>query len=176
METGDIVIFSSGFGHVAMAFDERFVFHANETSNFHLVAAADKKGHLFEQGGKVFRPPWEKMGEAVTANYKAELQENAKAIGRSAKYGIYRAVRLFLGDSTYGPNAAARLQKYRDRMRAGSAKTVSKITCAEAVILSYQLTFLEHGGPCFIKLDAAHAMPSTLEKWLRANWGDPISG
>ena len=179
MEAGDIIIFSSGFGHVAMAYDDKQVIHGNATRDFHMVPAVQQKGgnfSYFEQGGKVFRPPWDKIGENVRVNYQAKLQENALAISGSAKYGLYRAVRLLIGDSSYGPGAAARLQKYRERMRAGGTKNVSKITCAEAVILAYQLTFLEHGGPGFIKLDAAHAMPGTLGKWLKANWGDPISG
>jgi hypothetical protein len=86
--------------------------------------------------------------------------------------GKGRAVRLFLGSSEFGSDAVKRLAKYRDRMldyRPGG-KLISTITCSEAVIISYQLTFFSKLAPFFILKDAAHTMPSTLKDWLELNW------
>jgi hypothetical protein len=177
LETGDILIFSSGlWGHTAMCYDTKQAVHGNNARDFHLdplTKTVEKDGHPivepFDQGAEVFKPPWGRIG-GQKENYQASIRQHADNIMRTAKYGLYRAMRLELGSSTYGPGAYARLQKYRDRLLASSPKGVTTITCSEAVILCFQLTFLENGGPGFIKLDAAHAMPRTLAKWLRANW------
>ena len=124
-------------------------------------------------GLRIFRPPWDKLGAGADAK-KAELRRIADLISATAEYGIYRAVRLFLGDSSFGPGAATRLQKYRDRLLAvghGGAPgpIIKTVTCSEAVIITYQLAFPLSEAPFFIRLDGAHAMPSTLAAWLRAN-------
>ncbi len=178
MATGDIIIFSSGCGHAAMAYDAKRAIHGNAAKNFHLVDLVqekDNKINHFTQAGQVFRPPWDKIG-GETENYKNLLRQNADIIRLSAQYGLYRAVRLLIGNSAYGPGAAERLMKYRERIRSNKTKVIEKITCSEAVILCFQLTFLEHGGPGFIKLDAAHSMPSTLAKWCTDNWGASTAG
>jgi hypothetical protein len=49
---------------------------------------------------------------------------------------------------------------------------VTKITCSEAVILCYQLSFAE-SSPYFIQKDAAHTLPRTLAEYLKtavAGW------
>ena len=173
VETGDIMIFSKGFGHVAMVYDAKRAVHGQYRGNFHLENLETEKGGVINQnfdGAVTYKFPWHKYSEAEKAGYQARIQNAANVIMRSSKYGVYRAIRLKLGSSDYGPKAYGRLMKYRERMGSGGGKVVSTITCAEAAILSLQLTFLENGGPGFIRLDGAHAMPATLEKWLKANW------
>lgn len=173
VETGDIMIFSKRFGHVAMVYDENRVVHGQYNGNFHLDdLESEKEGVIshFSDGAVTYKFPWHRYNEAEKAGYQARIRNAADVIMRSSKYGIYRAIRLKIGSSNYGAGAYGRLMKYRERMANGGGKVVSTITCAEAAILSLQLTFLENGGPGFIKLDGAHAMPATLGKWLKANW------
>lgn len=179
LETGDIMIFSKGFGHVALAYDSKRAVHGQYKGNFHLEDLQTEKGGVighFASGSKVYKFPWDKYGAATKAAYQARIQNAANVIMQSSKYGIYRAIRLKLGSSNYGPSAYGRLMKYRERMAKGGNKVVSTITCSEAAILSMQLTFLENGGPGFIKLDGAHTMPATLGKYLEASWGAPTNG
>jgi hypothetical protein len=174
VETGDIMVFSKGFGHVAMVYDGKRVVHGQYKGNFHLEnLETQKEGVInhFSDGAKIHKFPWEKYSEGEKAGYQARIQNVAKVIMHSSKYGLYRATRLKLGSSKYGGGAYGRLMKYRERMASGGdGKVVSTITCSEAAILCLQLTFMENAGPGFIKLDGAHTMPATLGKWLDANW------
>lgn len=178
LETGDIIYWSgSTFGHIGMAYDANTVIHAQLTGNFHKEPnqqlSADG-GYTYKVDGaqcKTFRPPWGKIADADAK--KTELKAIADRISLTATYGKYRAIRLFAGDSTFGPGAFARLQKYRDRWKgvdknAKGAAIVATVTCSEAVILCYQLAFPLQEAPFFIRLDAAHAMPATLAAWLTA--------
>jgi hypothetical protein len=183
LETGDIAINTKWPGHVMLVLeghangDKVQIVHGTNSGNFKITSNMALDGgmvsYLVRNETWVFRPPWELYG--VHAEYKKrELQQIAKAMARSAKYGKYRAVRLFLGDSNFGPDARARLVKYHQRKQAfiagGSDKFVSTITCAESVILCYQLTFYEtQKAPFFILKDAAHTMPVTLKEWLEGN-------
>jgi hypothetical protein len=97
-----------------------------------------------------------------------QLKTVADLIAARAKYGLYRAVRLAVGSSSYGDGAKKRLEKYRGRLAAGADKLVTTLTCSEAVILCYQLTLTATDNH-FISLDAAHTMPRTLAKYLRSN-------
>jgi hypothetical protein len=174
VETGDIMIFSEKFGHVALVYDAKRAVHGQYFGNFHLEDLQTEKanGHIEQFSGNsvTYKFPWHRYGEAEKAGYQARIQNAANVIMQSSKYGLYRGLRLQLGSSNYGKSARGRLNKYRERMARGGDKMVTTITCAEAAILSLQLTFLENGGPGFIKLDGAHTMPATLEKWLKANW------
>ena len=183
LETGDIIYWSgSTFGHIGMAYDANTVIHAQMSGDFHKEPdrqiSADG-GYTYKVDGalcKTFRPPWDRLGDAAAR--KTEIKAIADRISLTAKYGAYRAIRLFAGDSTFGPKAFARLQKYRDRWKGldksvKGGQIVSTVTCSEAVIVCYQLAFPLQESPFFIKLDASHAMPATLAGWLRtAQWAE----
>ena len=178
LETGDIIYWSgSTFGHIGMAYDANTVIHALMCWNFHKEpnqSLTPDGGFAYKVDGaqcKTFRPPWAKLANADAK--KTELKAIADRIALTATYGAYRAIRLFVGDSTFGPAAFARLQKYRDRWKgvdrnAKGAAIVATVTCSEAVIICYQLAFPMEETPFFIRLDAAHAMPKTLGAWLTA--------
>ncbi|MDB5308034.1 MAG: hypothetical protein JWO38_2236 [Gemmataceae bacterium] len=171
--TGDIFYWTSGPGHIGMAYDDKNVIHAQMKGNFHVDTDQQNNNgqmsYLSDTAGmQIFRPPWEKLGAGADAK-KAELRRVAELISRRTEYGAYRAIRLFLGDSSFGPGAATRLQKYRDRLLAGTQPIIKTVTCSEAVIITYQLSFPLSEAPFFIRLDGAHAMPGTLATWLRTN-------
>src|SRR6185436_16953089 len=110
---------------------------------------------------------WHFKPKLFSSDNKGRLKEVASAIQKSAKYGLYRAVRLFVGSSTFGDDAKKRLDKYRKRLVKGGDKLVTTITCVEAVVLCFQLTF-DESSPYFIQKDAAHTMPRTLAQYLKA--------
>jgi len=183
-DTGDIIIWDSWPGHVAMAYSPTEMIHANNARNFHKVPFSTQENgtltYAVNSAAKVWTCPWSKCGDA--AGKKLAMQTIADAMLAHAKYGKYRALRLFAGSSLYGGDAHLRFQKYRDRQlrgfqtAAGQPKFVSTITCAEAVILCLQLTFPEGDEPFFIRLDSAHTMPDTLATWLTKNWGASKAG
>jgi hypothetical protein len=173
-EVGDIVIDPDWFGHAMMIYAEgddtkAWIIHGKNDGDFHIVPNMTEKGldpqYLIKGTMTVFRPP------PFDALHKATLITVADTIKTKAKYGIYRAVRLWAGSSTFGSDAAERLDKYRYRFDIiknnppGGKYFVTTITCSEAVILCYQLTFAE-SDPQFIHLDAAHTMPCHLGEWL----------
>jgi hypothetical protein len=178
-DTGDIFYWSSTPGHIGMAYDDKTIIHAQMKGNFHKDAdQQDNNGQMsyLSEGAdlSIFRPPWEKLAAGQADVKKAELRRVADLISQGAEYGAYRAVRLLIGDSSFGPGAATRLQKYRDRLLAvtfqgARGPIIKTVTCSEAVIVTYQLSFPLSDAPFFIRLDAAHAMPKTLATWLRAN-------
>lgn len=189
METGDILYMPGGAGHIGMAYDRNTIIHAQFFGDFHKDPDQQKVGVNLVYtstgaGVQVFRPPWEKCQDAD--NRKATLQRVADAIALGATYGAYRAVRLFLGSSAFGPDAYTRWMKYRERYEANkgtpdrfaqAGKAIIKtVTCSEAVIVTYQLAFPLGEKPFFINLDGAHAMPGTLKTWLPANGWTKISG
>jgi hypothetical protein len=71
---------------------------------------------------------------------------------------------------TVGPFSGAELSKSGVLAGGAPGKFVTKVSCAEAVILAYQIIFSEQDKPFFINKDAAHTMPGTLKDWLEANW------
>lgn len=175
-ETGDIIIFMSvTFGHVSMCYspgdNEAKFIHAQFGKNFHIDQQLTMKGssciYFVNRYYSHFRP------RNITQQNKQQLKKVADTIAEYAIYGGYRAVRLELGDSSFGKGAQARLKKYKTRSDTGANKFVSTITCSEAVILCNQLTFEEptpeKPSPLFILKDAAHTMPKTLEKYLKDN-------
>lgn len=187
IETGDIIYMDGGpFGHIGMAYDAKTVIHAQFKGNFHKDPDEQMDGcrisYLSDGAAtKVFRPPWDKCLDAAAR--KAELQRVADAIAVGATYGVYRAVRLLLGSSSFGPDAFARLTKYRERYNASKGtparfaeagrEVIKTVTCSEAVIITYQLAFPLGEKPFFIGIDAAHTMPKTLRTWLGVNgWQD----
>lgn len=167
--TGDIIVNNAGtFGHVAMCFGEEdadgvgavtFI-HGTNKGNFSI----DEKIKVIDETKSNF---WQFKPKNFTEDNKTRLKEVASAIQKSAKYGLYRAVRLFVGSSTFGKDARKRLEKYKERLTKGGKKLVTTITCVEAVVLCYQLTF-EESSPYFIMKDAAHTMPRTLAEYLKA--------
>lgn len=183
LETGDIIYMDGGsFGHIGMAYDRDTVIHAQFKGDFHKDPVQQQEGgriSYLTDGAqtKVFRPPWNSCPDAAAR--KAELQRVADAIALGATYGVYRAVRLLLGSSSFGPDAFKRLMKYRERYNASKGtparfaedgrEVIKTVTCSEAVIITYQLAFPLGEKPFFIGLDAAHAMPKTLRTWLGAN-------
>jgi hypothetical protein len=189
IETGDILYMPGGAGHIGMVYDRNTIIHGQFFGNFHKEPnQTDKDGVLsYMSTGKgvlVFRPPWATCPNAPAR--KTELQRVADAIAVGAVYGAYRAVRLLLGSSAFGPEAYARWMKYRQRYEANKGtpqqfalagnEVIKNVTCSEAVIVTYQLAFPLGEKPFFIGLDAAHAMPSTLKTWLSANGWAAVSG
>lgn len=187
-QIGDIGISLNEWpGHVMMCYsggdeysDKTIIIHANNANNFHKVTQMFERdgsiGYMFDSDRHwIFRPPWGHLAPELAAQRMRELQAVADAIAHSATYGGYRAFRLFVGDSSFGAGARERLEKYKGRralVLAGGApgKFVTKVSCAEAVILAYQIIFSEQDKPFFINKDAAHTMPGTLKDWLEANW------
>ena len=213
--TGDIVINNNGtWGHALMCYEggsrPKFI-HATNSGDFHIDALMSEKGgqisYLFDRNCDHFR------AKNLSGAQQVQLKWVADQIAARAKYGLYRAVRLAMGSSAYGPKARERLEKYRSRLRgagaaeagddesrgggaagggrvpqhrrtpaifshpdAGAAavgdKLVTTLTCSEAVVLCYQLTFVDSAEQ-FILLDGAHALPRTVAKYLKsnANWG-----
>ncbi|MDB5414103.1 MAG: hypothetical protein JWR10_2438 [Rubritepida sp.] len=189
IETGDILYMPGGAGHIGMAYDNKTIIHAQFFGNFHKEPNQKDKGGVLSYmasgaGILVFRPPWAKCPDAAAR--KATLQRVSDAISVGAVYGAYRAVRLLLGSSAFGPDAFTRLMKYRERYEANKGtpalfaqagnEVIKNVTCSEAVIVTYQLTFPLHEEQFFVRLDAAHAMPSTLKTWLPANGWTLVAG
>ena len=177
-QTGDILYWRKSPGHIGMALDSKNIIHAQMKGNFHVEAneTEDENGVTTRicdsEGITTFRHPWDKLGAGAAAK-KAELRRVADLLSRRAEYGAWRAARLLLGDSKYGPNTASRLAKYRQRMNGGVQPIIATVSCSEAVIVTYQLAFPLGELPFFIRLDGAHAMPSTLATWLGLNgWSE----
>jgi hypothetical protein len=182
-EIGDVIIFSGTPGHVGMIYsagrgEAAQIIHAQRRGGFHIDenvttnASGSSFSYLVNGRDWVFRPPWAAKPHINKGVKQAALQAVAREIRDHAQYGVYRAVRLFLGSSSFGDGARARLAKYKQRRQDGFPrnKFVTTVTCSEAVILCYQMTFDEDDDPFFIKLDAAHSMPSTLRQWLSTRW------
>jgi hypothetical protein len=176
-EIGDILINKHQFGHVMMALGNNKIIHAKYRENFHIVNNESHEGgqvSYVDEGATVYRPPWA-LYAGAPSDAKASLRRVADGIKDSAKYGGYRALRLWAGNKKFGRGAAKRLNKYKARMQAGFrdpsgvSKFVSTVTCAEAIVLCYQMSFTRGDHPFFINLDAAHVMPSSLGKWLTDN-------
>jgi hypothetical protein len=171
-QIGDIIINTSvTFGHVLMCYkpgagSPEFI-HATNKGGFS-VEAHPNNGLLFNSNSKVFR------AKGITEHNKGEIIKHADLVKRSAKYGSFRAIRLLAGSSEFGKGAKARLEKYKLHIDYGIANPIKTVTCSEAVMLCYQLTFLEADNQ-FIRLDAAHTMPETLKKYLSdsAHWIAP---
>lgn len=186
IDTGDILYMESfGTGHMGMALDAGNIIHAQNKGNFHRDMNdrydAKKQKPLPSlsnmPGTRVFRAPWDRCVDAPAR--KAELLRVSDAISRGAEYGKYRAVRVLLGAGGFGPDAYKRFMKYRQRYEANKGtpdnfalpdqEVVKTVTCAEAVMITYQLTFPMGERPFFINLDAAHTMPRDLRDWFRPN-------
>ncbi|CAO3423987.1 hypothetical protein [Azospirillum doebereinerae] len=179
-QTGDIVFFPGKAGHIGMFYDKDRIIHATNSQNFHLVDnMVSEGGSMTYRATKAFRPPWSTLPAGQEAIRKAELQRVADKMKDIATYGLYRAFRLFAGNSTFGPDAEKRLNKYRARLNGTATdadrKFITHITCSEAVMLTYQLAFPNREAPFFILLDAAHTMPSTLVNWLQKNGWEAVS-
>lgn len=179
-EIGDITISAGSPGHVGMFMGPDTIMHAQNTGGVHSdPLMAEKIG----QGGSVsyeyftsfaYRPPWNDLPEGTRTARKADLARIAARMNNRVPYGLYRAIRLFLGSTTFGSGAQERLKKYWERLNLirgdANTKLLTKVTCVEAAVITYQLAFYEaRTTPFFINLDAAHTMPHTLEKWLLAN-------
>ena len=175
-ETGDIVVWDGWPGHVGMVYkggnsETTSVIHARSGKNFYIEPNQQNQSgyisYLLEFECAVFRPPLNNRADKLAK--QNTLIAYADLIRQTAVYGLYRAFRLAISSSHFGPLAQARLNKYQQRL-AGPAngKFVTTVTCSEAIILCYQLTFSQ-ADKCFIKLDAAHAMPRTLAEWLVKN-------
>lgn len=189
LQVGDILIHVPGkglmdFGHVMMVYEP----NAKNTNKIQVIHATghlngflkddnqQKDGNTYYylvRGVNVHRPPWHKVNDDYVEEKKRDLLAVADAIGKSATYGVYRAMRLKIGDCKFGADARSRLEKYDTRLRCQEELVVSKVTCAEAVVLTYQLTFGEAMGEFFIEADAAHIMPGTLDELLTKVWGKP---
>ena len=189
-EVGDILITRKSPGHVIMVCEggstsKAKVIHAQWRKNFHIEPVQQSKStgsgtnytYLDDNVDK-YSPPWGKREDKALK--QQHLVKVARFIMQSAEYGLYRAFRLWAGNDTYGKSAKSRLEKYQKRLNGLETtgtltkkriKFVTTITCSEAVILCYQLTFAE-SDPLFIKLDAAHSMPHTLGNYLKdQGWG-----
>ncbi len=175
-EIGDITIAAASVGHVGMFIAPDRIMHAQNKGGVHtdaLLTVVD--GTKFEYfTAFAYRPPWKRLPEAERLARKTDMVRIANRMSDRVPYGIYRAIRLFLGSSTFGTGAEARLKKYWERLNLirgdANTKQVTKVTCVEAVVLTYQLAFYENRvQPFFINLDAAHTMPHALETWLLAN-------
>jgi len=179
-QTGDIVFFPGKAGHIGMFYDKDRIIHATNSQNFHLVDnMTSDGGNMSYMASTAYRPPWSTLPAGQEAIRKAELQRVATKMKDISTYGLYRAFRLFAGNSTFGPDAEKRLAKYRARLNGTATdadrKFITHITCSEAVMLTYQLAFPDREAPFFILLDAAHTMPSTLVKWLQKNGWEAVS-
>lgn len=175
-ETGDIVIFNNThFGHVAMCFDPggdsaltTFI-HGTNSGNFKIDRQQqDNEGTITYMVSKNY---WHFRPTNITPAEKIQIRKVASIIQQTAKYGIYRAIGLAFGNSSFGKGARKRLDKYKGRLPSHSIeinkgeKLISTITCSEAILVCYQLTF-DEASPYFIKKDAAYTLPKTLAAYL----------
>ncbi len=183
---GDIAwMDGSKFGHVGIFTNANTMLHAQNSGGLHTDGhGVEQSGQIIYQTNQAFRPPWADLSEAEQAAAKARITAVTNRFMRQAvPYGIWRAIRLKLGSSTFGPEAKKRLDKYWARLqkpvpadRSPVEKLVTKLTCVEAAILTYQLAFYESRTvPFFINLDAAHTMPRDMAKWLLANRWTKVS-
>lgn len=174
-QIGDITISASGPGHVGMFIAPDVIMHAQNRGGVHTDPLLKVTGGRFDYFTEfAFRPPWEKMTEAARAPKQAALLQIANRMTDRVPYGIWRAIRLFAGSTTFGSGAETRLKKYWERLNLirgdANTKLVTKVTCVEAVVLTYQLAFYsDRIAPFFIQQDAAHTMPHTLQEWLLRN-------
>jgi hypothetical protein len=170
--TGDIIINNAGtWGHALMCYEggsdnkAKFI-HATYRTEFAISPYQTEKdgkiGYAFTNNYEHFHPRG--LSEATQNKLKAV----ADKIAARAKYGLYRAVRVALGSSSFGSGAKQRLEKYTSRLEKGGDKLVTTLTCTEAVMLCYQLS-LPAADNHFIALDAAHTLPRDLAKYLRSN-------
>ncbi|MEM7213257.1 MAG: hypothetical protein AAF479_15455 [Pseudomonadota bacterium] len=189
LDTGDIIISRGWPGHAMLVYDDRQIIHGQgKTNGFHKswLKGTNKAGvywHIAD-GEHVYKFPWHAYNHVQQQEIKAKIKFYADAIEKTATYGMYRALRLQLGNSHFGKGAAERLQKYRARFGTPSSwddidriihvgnidKGVKKITCVEAVAIALQLA-TPVGTPGFVALDGAHTMPSQLGTFLKSTWG-----
>ena len=186
IETGDLIFMDNMlFGHFGMAVSTTHIIHATNKGNFHVSSndsydpklKVQKPAISMDSQNRVFRPPWATCVDAPAR--KLELVRVAEALARGAEYGNYRAIRVFMGGGGFGPDAYQRFMKYRQRYEANKGtpanfalpgnEVIKTLTCTEAVIVTYQLTFPMGERPFFINLDAAHTMPRDFRDWLRPN-------
>jgi hypothetical protein len=154
-------------GHTAMCFDEEDANGVGDVTFIHGTNAGNFSiGQKVDVINELKANFWHFKPIGLTAANKQSLRDVATAMQRTAKYGFYRAIRVFVGSSTFGEDALMKLIKYRTRLANGADKFVSTMTCAEAVILCYQLSF-DPGSPYFIQRDAAHVMPRDLAHLLK---------
>jgi hypothetical protein len=170
--TGDIVVDNAGtFGHVSMCFDEE---DANGVGNVTFIHGTHKGNFSIGQKVDVIEEVkenfWHFKPIGLSAGDKQRLRNVATEMQRTAKYGYYRAMRVWVGSSTFGEDANKKLAKYRERLANHDPKFVSTISCAEAIILCYQLSF-DPWSPYFIQKDAAHVMPRDLAELLKGTPG-----
>src|SRR5580765_5509142 len=108
--TGDIIVNNAGaFGHAAMCFDEEdadgvgavTLIHGTNKGNFSI----DEKVKVVDEVASNY---WHFKPKNFSSDNKTRIKEVATAIQKSAKYGLYRAVRLFVGSSTFGKDARKR--------------------------------------------------------------------
>src|SRR5436190_21344339 len=141
--------------------DDAWYIHGTNKGNFHFsqykTTEDGQTSYTIGAGDYVYRAPWAAHPHFNKATKQAELQKVARDISNYAQYGSYRAARLFMGSSTFGDGARARLEKYKQRRQDSFPrnKFVKTITCSEAVILCYQMAFDEGDHPFFVGLDAA---------------------
>jgi hypothetical protein len=177
---GDITISAGSPGHVGMFISPTEIMHAQSDTGVHVeglvknVTSTNGSTATYYFTNFAYRPPWEKLTEKEAALYQAAIVTVSNRMKDRVPYGYLRMIRLFVGDSAFGDGAKERLKKYWERLQGirgdENTKLVTKVTCVEAVVLTYQLAFYQHRvRPFFIELDAAHTMPHTLEKWLLAN-------
>lgn len=192
--TGDILVNTRGPGHAAMiyrgdgdtgmmvGFTPVQIIHAQSKTHFHV---------------STYNPTWPKTwhfspSTPLTDEQQAMLRKVADVIKEKAEYGVGRMItRLPFTKSKWSDDAAGRVKKYGDRLdqyfmeshlemsgsgfqphsqgNKASMKVVSKVTCAEAVLLCYQLMVRDPIMPLFPKLNARGTMPSALATYLRTN-------
>jgi hypothetical protein len=191
-EIGDVIVWDDAFGHIGMihnpgiSVDSVKIAHATKDCGFAIHengfwnTEENKPDVRLKENYQVFRPPWQgsagvpPRGDLWIQQKRATLVETANKISKTAKYGRWRAFRLWAGKEEFGEDAAERLAKYQQRAAAGVEKIVKTVTCVEAIVLCFQMTFTPAESPFFIRVDAAHTMPRDLRTWLTGNWGAPI--
>lgn len=125
----------------------------------------------FKDPGLVFRI------KAPSKSYAREAARLAILMTSGNKttedFGKYSRKRLWGGmlfGHKFGTGARARLEKYADddHRRFGP----KNVTCAEFVVLCYQMASDNNQQASFIQLDAKHTMPWSLEEYLLQNSTD----
>jgi hypothetical protein len=161
LETGDIFFNSGLIGHAAIVYDSNEYYHANSAKGFH----SDMDPNSAKKD-KILRPP------GLGASQKEKLQNTITAISTAGyRKNMFNAA---FGSKQFGPSAKKRLDKYQERLLKDENPVIA-VTCAEACILCYQLTFYdEPNSPFFIDLDGKHSMPANLAKWLSDHRWTPV--
>jgi len=192
LETGDIIIslnLDSWYGpldpgHALMCYSggdegdkKTMLVHGNGVNNFHIIPQLHEKNGMYSYTYAssqhwLFRPPWHLVPGHLLDTERQRFKKIIDEMIRGTEWTKQRAFSSIWGTTTFDTAAREKLKKYKRRSQTvfnnatpPDGYIVKQITCAEAVILTYQITF-EEDSPLFIKICAHHTWPRNLVSHL----------